>query len=377
MHPHLKNRKSERGQAVLLVVVAMGIVLLGALGFAIDGSQLFAQRRMAQAAADAAAEAGIISMLNGADGSAAANYYAQLNGFGGGSDRVLISSDATSMTVTVQRPVPTTLMKFLGASTSTISATATAAITTNHPHAPQVIVTDNVSGAFTLTFDTMLTITGGANRVIQVNSGNSDAVRAAAGATVDLTRAGEAATGADFGVSGGPALVDLPLTVNAGAGKYVQRASGVSVDLSGVTLPATPAPDPSPPSPDNCPPSVGPGPSCVIYSPGLYTSINIANQVAVFEPGIYDLRGGTFGVGPNGTVVMGPDPTNIGILLLANSVQLSGTPINSYVSLAGSIITGTLSVSGNVSISFPNTSPSPAYSVKQVALCDNACPASP
>jgi len=38
-------------------VVAMSILLIGALGLAIDGGQMYAHRQMAQAAADAAAQA--------------------------------------------------------------------------------------------------------------------------------------------------------------------------------------------------------------------------------------------------------------------------------------------------------------------------------
>ncbi|HVO97184.1 MAG TPA: pilus assembly protein TadG-related protein, partial [Bryobacteraceae bacterium] len=59
-----RRRKHEAGQAILLVVLAMSIVLLGSLGFVIDGSHLYAQRVMAQAAADAAAQAGIMSISN-------------------------------------------------------------------------------------------------------------------------------------------------------------------------------------------------------------------------------------------------------------------------------------------------------------------------
>src|SRR5260370_41994273 len=56
--------KEEDGQAIILVVLAMSIFLLGAIGLAIDGSNLYAQRRMAQAAADAAAQAGIMSIFD-------------------------------------------------------------------------------------------------------------------------------------------------------------------------------------------------------------------------------------------------------------------------------------------------------------------------
>ncbi|MBV9497803.1 MAG: hypothetical protein JO138_00370, partial [Acidobacteriaceae bacterium] len=45
------RRKKEAGQAVLLVVASMSIFLLGAVGLAVDGSHLYAQRQAAQAAA--------------------------------------------------------------------------------------------------------------------------------------------------------------------------------------------------------------------------------------------------------------------------------------------------------------------------------------
>ena len=59
------RKNNEHGQALILVVVVLGIVLMGALGLAIDSAQLYGHRQMAQAAADAAAEAGMISVFGG------------------------------------------------------------------------------------------------------------------------------------------------------------------------------------------------------------------------------------------------------------------------------------------------------------------------
>src|SRR5947207_6477441 len=64
----VQRRKSEAGQAVILVIVASAIFLFGAVGLAIDGSHMYAQRQMAQAAADAAAQAGIMSIFDGTNG---------------------------------------------------------------------------------------------------------------------------------------------------------------------------------------------------------------------------------------------------------------------------------------------------------------------
>ena len=60
------HRKTKQGgQAVVLVILSLSIFLFGAMGLAIDGGQLYAQRQMAQAAADAAAQAGIVTIFNG------------------------------------------------------------------------------------------------------------------------------------------------------------------------------------------------------------------------------------------------------------------------------------------------------------------------
>jgi Flp pilus assembly protein TadG len=164
-------RKREAGQAAIAVVLAMSVFLIGAVGLAIDGSHLYAERQMAQAAADAAAQAGIRSIFTGsyADGSSQAFsgglpsftcaasdartpcYYAQtLNGFNGGGDTVTVQEPTAAsigvvdcgtagtplycgggvnlLQVTVSRQVPTTLFSFISSWTPTVRASATAAI---------------------------------------------------------------------------------------------------------------------------------------------------------------------------------------------------------------------------------------------------------
>jgi Flp pilus assembly protein TadG len=148
------------GQAVLLVIVMMSLLLIGVLGFAIDGGQMYAQQQMAQAAADAAAQAGIMSIFRGTNSTSTytfgtgtppiASYvcttsdgrtpcvYARQNGFGGtASDTVTLSypssiagATLSSVTVpafevTVQRTLNTGLIQFLGGpATTTITAKA-------------------------------------------------------------------------------------------------------------------------------------------------------------------------------------------------------------------------------------------------------------
>jgi Flp pilus assembly protein TadG len=116
--------RSESGQSVLIVVLAMAIFLVGAVGLAIDGGQMYAQRQMAQSAADAAAQAGIMSIFRGTNITSAFPFgtgappiasstcttadgrtpcvYARLNGFGGtSSDTVIMSFPATVSGVTL------------------------------------------------------------------------------------------------------------------------------------------------------------------------------------------------------------------------------------------------------------------------------------
>src|SRR5258705_4934853 len=132
--------KDEDGQAIVLVAVAMSLFLFAAIGLAVDGSNLYSQRQMAQGAADAAAQAGMMSIFDGTNalaGNAAAFaagtpftctttdaetpcVYSRYNGFGGAATDtvavtfptsapgVSLSSDTTNLIkVTVSSNVST------------------------------------------------------------------------------------------------------------------------------------------------------------------------------------------------------------------------------------------------------------------------------
>src|SRR5947209_4509954 len=134
------QRRSERGQAVILALVGVSALIIAAMGLALDGSVLFAQQQMAQTAADAAAQAAAMSMFDNTNTSGTAAFstgasftcttsdaktpcrYAAMNGFGtvasdtvtvsfpGSAPGVTLAGDAvTVVKVTVERAVPTTL----------------------------------------------------------------------------------------------------------------------------------------------------------------------------------------------------------------------------------------------------------------------------
>jgi Flp pilus assembly protein TadG len=75
--------KDESGQSIIVVAAFMGLVAMGFLAFALDVGTLSQQKRMAQAAADAAALAAAEELSAGASSNeqAAANAVAKLNGF--------------------------------------------------------------------------------------------------------------------------------------------------------------------------------------------------------------------------------------------------------------------------------------------------------
>ena len=144
---------AESGQAVVLVVVALGLFMFAGLGLGIDGAQLYAHRQMAQAAADAAAQAAILSIERGTNStsthpfSTAASFtctvppaaldlrtpcvYAQYNGFGTSTDTVIVSFPGTvsgvtlsanstpAVAVSVQRVLTAGLIRFAGVTTYT------------------------------------------------------------------------------------------------------------------------------------------------------------------------------------------------------------------------------------------------------------------
>jgi len=91
--------KDEGGQATVFMALFMGLVMLGFLAFVLDVGYLFREKRMAQAAADAAAVAAAeeysYSSGNSANAQIAANAIAKLNGF----DTTLANNPAT-VTVT-------------------------------------------------------------------------------------------------------------------------------------------------------------------------------------------------------------------------------------------------------------------------------------
>jgi Flp pilus assembly protein TadG len=198
----------RNGQAIILVVVAASLILIGALGFAIDGGQVYAQRQMAQAAADAAAEAGIMSIMRGTNATSTYTFgtgatpiasstcttsdgrtpcvYARNNGFGGtAADTVTLSypssvSGATltaatvpAFEVTVQRTLHTGFIQFLkGPATTSISAKAIAGLVGTVSPDSIFVLDPSAKDALSVTGASIVNVTGGG---VAINSSNAEA----------------------------------------------------------------------------------------------------------------------------------------------------------------------------------------------------------
>jgi hypothetical protein len=340
----------RKGQATILILLALGLFLLAAVGLAVDASMLYTQRQLAQSAADAAAQAGIMSIFNktntGADAFGDSAFtcvpgsdqrtpcvFAQYQRFGltgidtidvdfpGSVPGVILSDDDTpaAIQVTVARTVDTTLMGLLGPTVSTVRAKAIAVITDIFSPVPIVVMHPTMSGAFAINGNPAVTICGGPSKSIQVNSDSTTSITVSGVASmVDLSRAGPKnwvspascnGSGADFGDFGGPPV--YPGGYDWGAdGEYVQPASRIQDPLKDVPDPPIPADDAPlpisiPGQTGGCPLPVGG--SCVLYAPGKYPSgIEIKNELALFLPGLYYITSGGFQITANGQAHMAP-----------------------------------------------------------------------
>ena len=219
------RRKTEEGQATIIVVIALSLFLLGGIGLAIDASHLYAHRQMAQAAADASAEAAMMSVFSGTNTSAYANAfgtspfncitgtdlrtpcaYARLNGFGLDANDIVsvqfpgevpgvanLSLDDVPavIKVIVTRTVGTSLMGFVGSSSAMVRAVAVVAILQTKSPVPIIVLHPTMPSAFTLNGSPILTVCGGPFRSVQVNSSSPTSIVVVGGSNVvDLSKAG-------------------------------------------------------------------------------------------------------------------------------------------------------------------------------------------
>jgi hypothetical protein len=242
----------ETGQAMLFIVLGLGLFLIGAMAFAIDLSNMWFNRQSAQTAADAACTAGIMDMLVGATNgsmpsganftagtaldcnaspSAAPCSYAALNGFNSSITQSSANSGTLGNNVYVDFPArssipslnfpslsvaPSALMRvritsnnptwfgsLLGTTKQQNGGSATCAIINATSPIPILVLNPTLSNTFSVQGTPNVAIVGGPSKSVQVNSVSTSATNfGGAGANVNLCAAGGNFCGSAMGVWG-------------------------------------------------------------------------------------------------------------------------------------------------------------------------------
>jgi hypothetical protein len=321
--------REEQGSVLIMTTLAI-VVVMGIVGLAMDGGAMYVARENAQAAADAAAQAGVMDMYRGLSPSGGTygsahtctttdNWppcrYARSNGFLNGtfSDQVTVdfagpgvgggatsgwcsvptNADGTSQVnlsgsdqvqlicVKAQRTVNTMLMRVFGHNRSTVAATAVAAISLTPSLLPIAVLHPTLSGSFSKNGSNTITICGGPARSIQVNSTSTSSISIAGNSgTIDLSHAGpldsgacDTGTGADFANAGAEALPGgANVLWGTKPGVYVDPASPVEDPLLLVPAPTRPALASAPINANTAALEAAHNcpTACTVYSPGLY-----------------------------------------------------------------------------------------------------------
>ncbi|MHB1022692.1 MAG: pilus assembly protein TadG-related protein [Acidobacteriaceae bacterium] len=334
-------RPGESGQTTLTFILVLGIFLIALIGFATDFSNLWFHRQKAQAAADAACQAGAMDMLSisqGATTTASAGFvpgtgfncsgqagavpckYAVLNNYNAGglttgteSNEVSVSFPASIPGVTTPPAALTGGTPFMrvdvvdrvrvffstlltGSKTQDVRATAKCGLVLARAPIPIIVLHPTASQSLSTQGNPDIIVTGGPTKSIQVNSISPSAVNIGGSATIDLSRGGPSGTGSSLGVTGGPSTAPGGFVSGTPTSQYWNAPSSPVSDPF-AQLPAPPVPSIIPPAggvavtyPNlGCPDTSG----CTLYRPGYYpATLQVKNQTALFDPGIYYLAGG-------------------------------------------------------------------------------------
>jgi hypothetical protein len=315
-----RNRhfRGDDGQVTIFVVLALAIFLLAFVGFAVDMTNLWFHRQMAQGAADAACQAGIMDVLVIAEGSSvpgagftpgtnfncngASNAspckYAAFNGYNGAG----LTPDTPSNEVAVSfpgsvqgspPPPPNTLAPVpylrvdvvdrvgltfaslvMGQRTSDVRAFAECGLVLAKVPIPIIVLNPVCSHSFEVSGSALVKIVGGPTRSVQVNSTSAQASGppgcAAAttssgsgctgNATIDLSQGGPSFSGSNFGTFGGQ-LPAPPNFLPGTTGSWTP-SSPINDPFAQMVAPGPQGPPPQPPTAvpygtDGCPDHTG------------------------------------------------------------------------------------------------------------------------
>jgi len=402
----------ESGQIMVSLLLMLSIFLLAMVGFAVDLTNLWFHRQAAQTAADSACQAGAMDMAALAAGMALPNmgftpgtpadctsgtgticFYAKANGYNGAG--IVASSPSNSVTWSFPASVPNvttppgtiTSYPFLkvvvtenvkthflytihGTSHQKIAASCTCGMTQIPEPAPMVVLSPNASGAFTYSGGGRLTIVGGPQRALQVNSTSPTAIDCQPSGWIDTSLGGPKGTGSSVGISGGPS--QAPTTCWGGGfnggttGGWTGGVLPVGDPYAGVAVPAS-VKLISPVSTtngiyaakaangkagaDGCP---DPSNNCREFAPGYYPAGITTDgwHTYTFLPGVYYM-GGSLNAGGSSTLRMAtPCSPTCSAISSTNAQQTDGLM---FYFLAGSINISGCSGCSNSDLPVPST----------------------
>jgi len=278
----------ESGQAMLFLLLVLGLVLLGAAAFSVDMGNIWFHKQSAQNAADAACVAGAMDMLVDATNGVASQggftpstsntydcstnstispcRYAGLNKYGGAATGgVVVSFPSTVSGVTsgevppapacasppctstpyirvdVLDKVPTYFSGLLsGRSTQPVRAYAVCGTVLATAPIPILVLDPRSSDGTTLLIhgNPVITIAGGPQKSIQINGASSDAVKAdGTKSKIDLSQGGPKGTGSDLGTWGGPTTALSPQFVPGSTGHWIAPATPIGDPFGQVCYP--------------------------------------------------------------------------------------------------------------------------------------------
>jgi len=301
----------DRGQAIVVVAVFMGLIAIGFMAIAVDAGSLFRQKRAAQSAADAASHAAAEELALGysaAEEQSVANQVAKLNGF----DTTLATNPATVVLATpasgtfsgsnyvqatVSKPIHT---MFMGAFKSTfadmtISAKAIAGGSNSSPTCVCLLGTSGQD----LLMNNGSKISGTACGIVE-NSSSSQAISMYGGANITALSLGTVSTTWDNGS-------------NIYGGATISASTKIVQGISNGCSPALPAV----PSYGTCVGDPGGAGGTITVGPATaggtvcYTSLTVGANggVVTLKSGIYVISNGYvhFENGANGHSNLGGD----------------------------------------------------------------------
>ena len=277
---------NESGQALVFMVLALSIFLLGAGALCVDMSNLWFHRQAAQNAADAACTAGAMDLLVEAQGGATGHQgfvtgtafnctagstaapcqYAAKNGYDSGTGNLVSVSFPASVSgvptssIAPSSMIPTAFMGVLvtdnvqtffsgilsGNRTQAVRAYSACGVVLAKAPIPILVldpfnpVVSPPQKALDIQGTPTIKIVGGPSQSIQVNSQSATAVNIGGSATINLTKGGPNFDGSSFGTYGGPATAPAGF-VTAGSGKWM-TTSPIADPFAQIPAPAVPPP---------------------------------------------------------------------------------------------------------------------------------------